>query len=65
MLFMAHANNTDCGLRARDGAAMRYALFVWRMILSENRSPPFGIMRVFVWGMALSENRFTLFRAMP
>jgi hypothetical protein len=37
MLFMAHANNTDCGLRARDGPTIGgYALFVWGMACSEN-----------------------------
>jgi hypothetical protein len=45
MLFMAHANNTDCGLRAGDGPTMKgYAFFVWGMALSENRCTLFRAM---------------------
>src|SRR5215469_11713155 len=47
---ISHHFSESCGL-------------IFRMILSENRYPPFGIMRL-IFRMILSENRYPLFGIM-
>jgi hypothetical protein len=63
---MPHANNTDCGLRARDGPTMRYAFFVWGMALSDLASPAeaSSLTGGAAQGFAQAGNRFPLFGIM-